>query len=116
MTNVNLQKSWKVTATLLERARRALPAPTGEQERACSSLLAEYKNFFEHNELGLAFDTLEQLGHLVSCRGGFWRDLERAAENMGLMDRLPPIRKAFSDSLLRTDGLRICCDDALPPS
>jgi hypothetical protein len=70
----------------------------------------EPKNFFERNELGLAFDTLEQLGHLVSCRGGFWRDLERAAENMGLMDRLPPIRKAFSDSLLRNDDLRICCD------
>ena len=99
MTSLNLQKSWNVTGTLLERARRALPAPTEEQERACSSLLAEYKSFFEHNEFGLAFDTLEQLGHLVACRGGSWRDLERAAENMGLIDRLPAIRKAFSDSL-----------------
>lgn len=110
MTNVNLQKNWKVTATLLERARRALPVPTEEQEQKCASLLAEYKNFFEHNEFGLAFDTLEQVGHLVSRRGGFWRDLERAAENMGLMDRLPAIRKSFSDSLLRNDDLRICCD------
>jgi hypothetical protein len=99
MENVNLQKSWNVTATLLERARRVLPAPAGEQVQTYASLLGEYQNFLEHNELGLAFDTLERLGRLVSCRGGFWRDLERAAENMGLVDRLPSIRKAFSDSL-----------------
>jgi hypothetical protein len=52
MPDIKLIKSWKITETLLERARRAL---------------------------------------LDAARGGFWRDLERAAENMGLVDRLPAL-------------------------
>ena len=93
MSDAKLVKSWKITATLLERARHALPL-RHEQERA--PLLAQYSEFLEHNELELAFDVLEELGHLMSARGEFWRDLERAAENMGLVDRLPALRKAFS--------------------
>jgi hypothetical protein len=88
-------KSWKITETLLERARHALPAGD-EQERA--ALLVRYREFVEHNELELALDVLEELGHLTCARGGFWRDLERAAENIGLADRLPAFRKAFSEA------------------
>jgi hypothetical protein len=98
MPDAKLLKSWKVTQTLLDRARNALP--TSEQhEQEYTALLAEYQGYIEHNELGLALDTLEELGHLLPCRGGFWRDLERAAENMGLVDRIPALRKAFSDAL-----------------
>lgn len=50
-------------------------------------------------EFELALDTLEEIGHLVSCRGGFWRDSEKAAESMGLVDRLPALRKSFLDAL-----------------
>jgi hypothetical protein len=99
MTDVKLLKSWKVTETLLERARNALPIPFEQHEQEYTALLAQYQSYIEHNELGLALDTLEELGHLGPCRGGFWRDLERAAENMGLVDRLPALRKAFSDAL-----------------
>jgi hypothetical protein len=96
MTDVKLLKSWKITETLLERARRALPVAS---EHEYATLVAQYREFLEHNEFGLALDALEEIGHLVSCRGGFWRDLERAAENMGLRDRLPVLRKRFLDAL-----------------
>jgi hypothetical protein len=96
MADSKLVKSWKVTEALLERARHALPA-RHEQEHA--TFLTQYWEFLQHNELELALDTLEELGHLISARGGFWRDLERAAENMGLVDRLPALRKAFSEAL-----------------
>jgi hypothetical protein len=97
MTDVRLLKSWKITAALLERARQALPEPSEEQKPECVAILAEYHELLEHNELALAFDALEALGHLVPCRGGFWRDLERAAENMGLTDKLPALRKGTGD-------------------
>ncbi|GLR86610.1 hypothetical protein [Bradyrhizobium iriomotense] len=95
MPDPELIKRWKVTETLLERARHALPEVPHEQR---SALLAQYQEFLKHNELGLAFDVLEELGHLLSARSGFWRDLERAAENIGLADRLPAVRKAFANA------------------
>jgi len=98
MSDPELVKSWKVTETLLERARHALPDAPVDHEQACIALLAQYREFLEHNELELALDVLEELGHLISARGGFWRDLERAAENMGLLDRLPALQKAFSQA------------------
>lgn len=72
------------------------PHTTGRSMQHCC---LKYREFLEHNELGLALDILEELGHLISARGGFWRDLEHAAENMGLVDRLPVLRTAFSEAL-----------------
>ena len=95
MPDAKIVKRWKITETLLERARRALPA---RDERQYAALLSRYCEYMEHNELELALDILEELGHLVSACGGFWRDLERAAENMGLAERLPAFRKAFSEA------------------
>ncbi|MBC9877178.1 hypothetical protein G8O24_07435 [Bradyrhizobium sp. INPA01-394B] len=101
MPNHEPIKRWKITETVLERARNALPASPAANEHETARLLEQYREFLEHNELGLALDALEELGHLLSAQGGFWRDLERAAENMGLSDRLPALRKAFSDALLK---------------
>jgi hypothetical protein len=39
-----------------------------------------------HNELELALDALEHAGCLVATHGGFWRDLDRAAKNMGSLN------------------------------
>jgi hypothetical protein len=98
MSDDELVKRWKTTETLLERARHALPdAPVGH-ERECAEHLARYRELLAHNELERALDILEKLGHLVSARGGFWRDLQRAAEIMGLVDRLPALQKAFSEA------------------
>jgi hypothetical protein len=69
-----------------------------ENKQVYQNLLSEYGQFLEHNEFELALDMLEQLGDLVDCRGGFWRDLERAAENMELKDRIPELRKKFSET------------------
>ena len=62
-------------------------------------LLSEYRSFLEHNELELALDMLEELGDLVPCRGGFWRNLERAAESMDLHGRIPYFRERFKQAL-----------------
>jgi hypothetical protein len=98
MSDAEQVKSWKITETLLERARHALPDAPVHHEQECAEHLAQYLEFLEHNELELALDVLEKLGHLISARGGFWRDLERAAENMDLVDRLPAFQKAFSEA------------------
>lgn len=99
MADLKQIKRWKITETLLERARGALPDFPADRERECAALLAEYREFLEHDQLGQAFDALEQLGRLVPARGGFWRDLERVAETMGLIDRLPALRKAFTEAV-----------------
>ena len=99
MADLKLLKSWKVTETLLERARGVLPEPALELREVYDKLLAEYRSFLDHNELEIALDMLEELGDLVPCRGRFWRDLERAAENMGLKGRSIELRKKFSQAL-----------------
>jgi len=101
MTDVEHRKRWMASRTVLEPARRALPDGSEQQY---VTLLARYGEFLEHNEIELALDTLEAIGHLVSCRGGFWRELEKAAENMGLVDRLPVLRKRFFDALNEKRG------------
>ncbi|WP_298241068.1 hypothetical protein [uncultured Bradyrhizobium sp.] len=68
MPDAKLLKSWKITEALLERARHALPVQQGPEYAA---LLARYHESIEHNELELAIDALEELGHLTTARGGF---------------------------------------------
>jgi hypothetical protein len=108
MSGAELVKNWKITVTLLERARNALPDLPALHEQEHAALLTQYREFLQQNELGLALDMLEELGHLLSARGGFWRDLERAAENMGLVDRLHLSHRnpgsGFSHGALVSDG------------
>src|SRR5947199_27990 len=101
MVDAKVLKRLKITEVHLEQARRALPEPTEAHKKEYATLLARYHEFLEHNEFELALDMLEELGRLIPCRGGFWRDLERAADNMDLVDRLPALRKEFCDALER---------------
>lgn len=80
-----LEKSWQVTRTLLSRAKAALPPPALAKVEFAETL-AEYERVLSHNEFELALDALEHAGSLVAARGGVWRDLERAARNMGLIE------------------------------
>ena len=89
MNAPELWKRWKVTEAYLRSAQRALTEPPAEVAAEFERLQSEFSSFIDHNELELALDMLQELGELVTCRGGFWRDLERAAESMSLPNRLP---------------------------
>ena len=60
------------------------------------ALLDQYHELLQHNELALASDTLEELKHLVPCRGRFLGDLESAAANRGLVDKFAPMGMTLS--------------------
>ena len=82
MADVELRKRWMVSRTLLARARRALPDASEQQHE---TPLARYDEFLENNEFELALGALEEIGHLVSCCGGFRRggniDCQRCARS-----------------------------------
>jgi hypothetical protein len=93
-----LEKSLQVTRTLLSRAKAALPPPALEAKVEFAETLAEYEGVLSHNELELALDALEHAGSLVAARCGFWRDLERAAKNMGLIERASQFHRRFREA------------------
>ncbi|WP_128819365.1 MafI family immunity protein [Streptomyces sp. S063] len=72
-----LQASWKQTRGHLDSARAHL---TGLPDIDLSATL----EFLEHNELGLAFDCLVDLGDDLDLPLSFWRHLDRAAREMRL--------------------------------
>ena len=98
--NAALFKQWKISETLLRRAHAAMPRPENDNPTFIV-LEKQFTEYLEHNELELALDTLEELGDLVSPRGGFWKDLMRAAENLTLLDRIPELQKRFDDAIAR---------------
>jgi hypothetical protein len=98
--NAALFKQWKISETLLNRAHAALPRSGNES--AFFELEKRFTEYLKHNEYELALNVLEELGDLKAPRGGFWKDLMRAAENMTLFDRIPQLRKKFHDAPLPT--------------
>ncbi len=98
MTSPELRKRWKVTEAHLEHARGLLPPPSPAVASEYEHLLSEYRSFLEHNEFELALDMLQELGDLIPCRGGYWRNLERAAESMELQHRIPYLRQRFEQT------------------
>jgi hypothetical protein len=90
-----LQKKWRVAEAVMAQACRALPSPASEEREQFEGLISRFHEYIQHNELGLAFEALCAAAELVACRGGVWRDLERAAEFMGLHDRVPYLRERF---------------------
>ena len=103
MTDPKLYKTWRVVRALFEHARNALPQPGPDQKAEFDRLLREHHDILDHNELELALDMLEELGNLVPCRGGFWKDLERAADIMKLHHRAAHFREQFSAALDRSN-------------
>ena len=91
MASPELIKQWKATATLLQRARDAVQDSSEEVVK----LRKEFDEWIQHNELELALDALQEISELTPCRGGFWKDLERAAEMMGLNDRAKYFHSRF---------------------
>jgi hypothetical protein len=91
MPSYELIKRWRATTVLLQRARSTIQDSSAQIEE----LVKEFDEYLEHNELELAMDMLQEMAELTPCRGGFWRDLERAAEMMGLTDRAKYFRRQF---------------------
>lgn len=98
MTSPELWKRWKVTEAHLENAHGLLPAPPVDVTAEYERLLNDYRSYLDQNELELALDTLQELGDLVPCRGGYWRNLERAADTIQLHDRIPHLRRRFEQA------------------
>ena len=99
MADVALFKRWKISEALLNRAHRALPRPDKSAEDQFGALEKQFFEYLTHNEHELALDMLQEAGDLVAPRGGFWKDLIRAAENMGLSKRIPYFESRFQDAL-----------------
>jgi hypothetical protein len=101
MSDVELFKRRKISEALLKSAHRALPQPTREQQGRFDALEKDFEEHLNHNKHELALDKLQELGELASPRGGFWKDLIRAAENMLLVNRIPHLEKKFNEALSR---------------
>lgn len=103
MADPKLIKPWKVTRWHLEQARQQLPLPVrenaGELPDHDFATLASYEEYLNYNELELALDQLEALGELNDCRGGFWRELEKAAKMMELNERAAILHQRFEKAL-----------------
>ncbi len=86
---------WAHVRELLVRAAKDLPPHTGAAGPGAlpagplSGTLPEFMEFLEHNEFGLALDTLVTLGEHVQPTPDFWRLVARAAALMELPDPTP---------------------------
>ncbi|WP_315773778.1 MULTISPECIES: hypothetical protein [unclassified Bradyrhizobium] len=103
MVSPELAARWTAVRASLGRAQTALPAPPLRHVQACAKLYEDFAEYLEHNELALALDALMELGRLTTPPGGFWRDLERAAEIMNLDDRILALREAFRAAPMSQD-------------
>ncbi len=77
MTDHRRAEQWARIGRHLEAARELL-------EHADGPGGADYRNYLEHNELGLAFDILVEVGEDQRARQAFWQRLQEAAIDMGL--------------------------------
>lgn len=94
MTSLEL-KVWKISETLLQHARYALVRHSASSQQEFDRLDRNFDEASDANEFELALDALEEMGLLVQPRGGFWRDMERAALNMKLNERATSFRTQF---------------------
>jgi hypothetical protein len=78
---MNFTELWSKIAADLERARKTL-----RDECEDDSLIRQYNEFLEHNELELACDMLEAYGENNPVKPEFWRALRDAAAKMQLSD------------------------------
>jgi hypothetical protein len=81
MAERDLEDSWARTIAHLHAARAQLrPEAPG---------LRVYDDYLAHNELGLAFDVLVQIGEAQNAQRSFWACLALAATEMDLRDDDP---------------------------
>ncbi|MCG3749122.1 MafI family immunity protein [Amycolatopsis sp. Poz14] len=69
-----------------DRTRRHLAAARADISDQPDVDLSIADDFIEHNEFGLAFDCLVEIGDDVNARLAFWRALDEAAREMGMYE------------------------------
>ena len=77
MPSDDLVASWNRTRGHLDRAWVELPPGVD---------LAAYREFLDHNELGLAMEALADVGNVQEVPAAFWEALADAADQMQLGD------------------------------
>ena len=95
MADLEQIKRWKAVEAVLKGACSKLPPAPPAVHQEFEAQVADFHHYIDHNELELAFDELCAAAELAECRGGIWRDLERAAKFMKLNDRIPELRRRF---------------------
>jgi len=84
MIDQKLLESWRNTKSHFEKAIRHLP---NDAILECEDgSLDKYRDWLQHNELGLAFEELEALGHVNDVPREYWMALRDAAQNMKLTE------------------------------
>lgn len=86
-----LEASWARTRDHLEHAFARLPASPVDGEEG--GAVDQFREWLDHNELGLALDELEMLGEANDVGRGFWECLLQAATEMSLRDHAERYRK-----------------------
>src|SRR5437868_2054242 len=84
MNQEELNQNWKRTRGFLDAATKFLPQSIEQTDER----LIRYHEWLEHNELELALDELKHIGEDVLVSKHFWVELEKAARNIGLIERL----------------------------
>ena len=95
-----LEQSWNRTSAHLERAHALVASPNANVRK----LSAEYREYLDHNELGLALNTLETIGEQIDPPIEYWSHLENAALEMRLSDRVADIRNRILEGLDQTES------------
>jgi hypothetical protein len=75
MPDQPLRRSWERTKRLLEEARRCLTDPRDDA-------LGQYRDYVDHNELGLAFEVLVDVADRQHAHASSWQALAAAAAEM----------------------------------
>jgi hypothetical protein len=108
MATPELLRSWKRTEGFLRDARAHLSQIT---EAEFSGSIAQFEEFLEHNELGLAFSTLESIASESQWESPrVFELLALAAASMGLQER----QQALDEQLTKLRGWKY--ETVLPPT
>ena len=99
MADPGLIKQWQVTTAHLVNARRYLVLAAPLLHPADDAALTLFDELLEHNELGLAMETIAELGECYPCRGAFWKSVEEAAKLMKREDCAARYRQGFVDAV-----------------
>ena len=96
---LNWKEHWSGTCHLHFAYRFACDKHAAEAVEP--QILSSYRDHAEAGDYRNAILTLRDLGQTVKARGGYWRDLEKAAERFGERDLIPSLRRQFKAALRR---------------